>query len=229
MVVRQDDLQAYVPFVRSVRGTTFLTDNTTFLHLRNFSSIFSSVEVRAVTLVAPKDASVRGTALNLILPFLPSSSSSSSSGSSGGCSADVIDRVAQQLQFDVETVAAACGDAAGVITVTDSYVLGASNGTLIPLMQQLASGVEDASRQPLLVLFQSNVTLASKAWGAQWPQGGVVLRRPVAWVGSSSMPTSIDFSMEVGQVRRHGLKRTLTFSALGVCATRCRLNQQCCV
>lgn len=134
-----------------------------------------------------------------LLPFLPSRGSSSG-GNSGGCGPENVARLAEQLQVEQETVAAACGDAAGVVTVTDSYVLGASNAMLLPLLQQLASGQEDASRQPLLVVLGSNVTVASRAWGQAWPAGGVVLRRPVAWVGSSSRPTSVDFGMEARQV-----------------------------
>lgn len=197
LVVTQETMQSYVAFLRSVQGATLFTDNSTFLHIRNYSySPFAAVEARSLTLVAPAGAAVRGTPLNLLRPFLHGSN-----GSNGGCNADLISTVAQQQQVDRETVAAACGDSAGIVIVTDSYVLGASNATLLPALQQLASGVEDVSRQPLLVIFGSNVTLSSRAWGRAWPAGGVVLRRPVGWVGSSSRPTSVDFGMEVGQVR----------------------------
>jgi hypothetical protein len=202
MVVDQDTLQVYVAFLRSIRemSRAMYTDNSTFLHVRNYSaSLFAAVEARTLTLVAPSAASVRGTPMRLLEPFL-APGGSSSSGRNGGCSAAVVARVAAQQQVDEETVTAACGDSAGVVTVTDSYVLGANNVTLLPLLRQLASGPEDESQQPLLVLFSSNVTLASSVWGQQWPAGGIVLRRPVAWVGSSSLPTSVDFRMEVGQV-----------------------------
>lgn len=197
LVVTQETMQPYVAFLRSVQGATLFTDNSTFLHIRNYSySPFAAVEAHSLTLVAPTGAAVRGTPLSLLRPFLRGSNG----GSNGGCSADLISTVAQQQQVDRETVAAACGDSAGIINVTDSYVLRANNATLIPVLQQLASGVEDASRQPLLVIFGSNVTLSSRVWGRAWPAGGVVLRRPVGWVGSSSRPTSVDFGMEVGQV-----------------------------
>jgi hypothetical protein len=203
MVVDQDTLLAYIAFLRSVRGMARVTytDDRTFLHVRNYSaSPFAAVQVRSVTLVAPRAASVRGTPVSNLAPYLPPGSSSSSSN--GGCSAAVVARVSAQQRVAEETVTAACGDSAGVITVTDSYILGANNVTLLPLLRQLASGPEDESRQrqPLLVIFSSNVTLASSVWGRQWPTGGVVLRRPVAWVGSSSLPTSVDFRMEIGQV-----------------------------
>lgn len=210
MVVSQDTLTSYVAFLRSVPAATMYSDNTTFLHLRNYSySPFAAAEARSLSLIAPGGASVGGTRLGLLLPFVGISSSSSRNVTSSGvgCSADVVQRVAAQQRMDQATVVAACGDAAGVTTVTDSYVLGASNATLLRQMQQLAGAATDTAasspqpQQPLLVLLSSNVSVHSKAWGSAWPAGGVVLRRPVAWVGSSSAPTSLDFGMEAGQVR----------------------------
>lgn len=208
MVVSDAAIQDYITFLRSVPRVTSYTDNTTFLHVRNYSNApFGVVEARSLTLVAPRRASVRGTPLTLVAPaLLPRNYSTSSTGGRGrGCSDEEIASISKQQRIDKETVVAACGDSAGIITATDSYVLGANNSTMVPLLQQLASGVEDQSRQPLLVLLQSNVTFASKVWGSKWPKGGVVLRRPVAWVGSSSGVTSVDFGMEVGQVGRFGM------------------------
>lgn len=146
LVVSDAAIQDYITFLRSVPRVTSYTDNTTFLHVRNYSNApFGVVEARSLTLVAPRRASVRGTPLTLLAPaLLPRNYSTSSTGGRGrGCSDEEIASISKQQRIDKETVAAACGDSAGIITATDSYVLGANNSTMVPLLQQLASGVED--------------------------------------------------------------------------------------
>lgn len=97
-----------------------------------------------------------------------------------------------------KTAGAASSDGAGIVTVTDNYVLAATNKTLLPLMQRLA-GRED-SKQPLFVNLATNMTLSPTIWGPAWPAAGVVIRRPVIWSGSSWRTTSLDMGMDVGQI-----------------------------
>lgn len=202
MTVSQDTLQAYVAFLQGVADTTLVTDNTTFLHVRNYSATpFAAVEARALTLIAPRAAPINGTPLGLLQQAIGSGSASSGPCSSPNRTPDSQQQQQLLQQYDPSVVQAACGDAAGVVTVTDSYVLGVTNATFLQLMQQLAGGDEDANRQPVLALFATNITLAPNAWGSDWPAGGVAIRKPVVWVGSSQWPTSIDFGMALGQVR----------------------------
>lgn len=214
-------LRAYAVFLQGAAGATLFTDNTTFLHLRNFSSApFGAVEALSLTLVAPAAAAVNGRPLAPLLTAWGSGAAGTSSEDGSAGSAEELARRCAALgsaRGAVQAAAAAvCADAAGVPTVTDSYVLGASNATLLPALQRLGGGVAAAGdgdgaassaassvasfAAPLLVLLASNVTLAPRAWGAAWPARGLVLRRPVGWVGSSQRPTSLDFGMHVGQV-----------------------------
>jgi hypothetical protein len=158
------------------------TDNVSFLHIRNYTNApFGLVEARSVTLIAPEGARINNIPLGVLRSMQqPTNSSSSSSDDAAAAAA-----------------AAAQGDAAGIVTVTDSYVLGATNATLLPLLQRLGG---QEKQQPLLVLIQSNVTLAPAAWGDAWPEGGLKVLRPSVWAGSSWTKTSIDLGMEVGQV-----------------------------
>jgi hypothetical protein len=98
--------------------------------------------------------------------------------------------------------AAARGDAAGVVTVTDNYILGSTNNTMLTLMQQLAT--MQPSNLPLFVNIASNLTLSPAAWGAAWPAGGLKVSRPVIWFGSSWRSASIDFGMAAGQIVLQG-------------------------
>lgn len=155
------------------------TDNTTFLHIVNYTSYpFGVVEARAVTLIAQEEASLGGQRVAL-LQFLPTAGN--------------------------PAAAAARGDAAGVVTVTDSYVLGATNTTMLPLMQQLA--MMQPTNMPLFVNIASNLTLFPAAWGAAWPFGGLKIGRPAIWFGSSWRHASIDFGMEAGQIVLQGKER----------------------
>ncbi|KAF6237641.1 hypothetical protein COO60DRAFT_1653111 [Scenedesmus sp. NREL 46B-D3] len=158
------------------RGRAALfTDNVSFLHIRNYTNEpFGLVEARSVTLVAPEGARINDTPLG-VLQAMQQPRNSSRSGAA----------------------AATWGDGAGVVTVTDSYALGATNATLLPLLRRLGG---QETQQPLLVLIASNVTLAPAAWGGAWPAGGLRVSRPVVWSGSSWRKSTIDFGMEVGQV-----------------------------
>jgi hypothetical protein len=150
------------------------TDNVSFLHIRNYTNPpFGLVEARSVTLIAPEGARINNIPLGVLRAMQKPGDSNS------------------------KAAAAAKGDGAGIVAVTDSYILGATNATLLPLLQRLGG---QETQQPLLVLIQSNVTLAAAAWGDAWPEGGLKILRPTIWAGSSWQATSIDFRMEVGQV-----------------------------
>jgi hypothetical protein len=160
------------------------TDNISFLHIRNYTNApFGLVEARSVTLIAPEGARINNIPLGVLRSMQQPTNSSSSSSSSTDAAA-----------------AAAQGDGAGIVTVTDSYVLGATNATLLPLLRRLGG---QETQQPLLLLIQSNVTLVPAAWGDAWPEGGLKVLRPTIWAGSSWQMTSIDLGMAVGQVRGH--------------------------
>jgi hypothetical protein len=156
------------------------TDNVSFLHIRNYTNEpFGLDEARSVTLIAPEGARINNIPLGVLRSMQQPTNSSSSSSNDAAA-------------------AAAQGDGAGIVTVTDSYILGATNVTLLPLLRRLGG---QETQQPLLLLIQSNVTLAPAAWGDVWPEGGLQVLRPTIWAGSSWQMTSIDFGMEVGQVR----------------------------
>eukprot|EP00878_Enallax_costatus_P021703 GHUV01022993.1.p1 GENE.GHUV01022993.1~~GHUV01022993.1.p1 ORF type:complete len:782 (+),score=180.67 GHUV01022993.1:214-2559(+) len=170
LVVSQPQLQQYIGYMLGVLAAPYITDKVSFLHIRNYTNPpFGVVEARCITLIAPTGARIG----DVPLPILQSEPTSAAS-------------------------AEAAGDAAGIVTVTDSYILAATNKTLVPLMQRLA-GKED-SRQPLFVNLATNMTLSPTIWGPAWPPGGVQIRRPVVWAGSSWRNTSLDFGMDVGQI-----------------------------
>jgi hypothetical protein len=156
------------------------TDNVSFLHIRNYTNVpFGLVEARSVTLIAPEGARINNIPLRVLRSMQQPTNSSSSNDAAAAA-------------------AAAQGDGAGIVTVTDSYVLGATNATLLPLLRQLGG---EETQQPLLLLIQSNITLAPAPWGGAWPEGGLKVLRPTVWAGSSWQMTSIDLGMQVGQVR----------------------------
>ncbi|WIA23478.1 hypothetical protein OEZ85_000223 [Tetradesmus obliquus] len=188
MVVAQQQLQEYIGFMLSVPQAVIFTDNVSFLHIRNYTNPpFGQVEARSATLIAPEGARINNVPLGVLRAMQPKANSSSSSSSNDA--------------------AAAQGDGAGIVTVTDSYVLGANNATLLPLLRRLGG---QETQQPLLVLIESNVTLAPAAWGNAWPQGGLKVQRPTVWAGSSWRATSIDFGMEVGQIVLSGRYSNVT-------------------
>eukprot|EP00775_Hariotina_reticulata_P006912 gene6912-7128_t len=182
IMVTGEQLTDYIAFMLGVPQAPVFTDNTTFLHIVNYTSYpFGVVEARAVTLIAQEEASLSGQRVAL-LQFLPTAGN--------------------------PAAAAARGDAAGVVTVTDSYVLGATNTTILPLMQQLA--MMQPTNMPLFVNIASNLTLFPAAWGAAWPPGGLKIGRPAIWFGSSWRPASIDFGMEAGQIVLQGQHASVT-------------------
>jgi hypothetical protein len=200
MVVSQQQLQQYAAFLQQLPSAVFVSDNVTFIHIRNFSSSSAAagiaavagdgkvdVTVRSVTLIAPSAASLNSTPVTVLQALAASQAQQQQNSSSSGAIAAA------------SALAAAGSDASGVITATDSYVLAATNATLLQLLQQLNSPQLSADG-PLLVHLASNVSLAPRFWGSDWPAAGLVLRRAVVFVGSSWQPTSIDLGMEVGQV-----------------------------
>ncbi|KAF8061104.1 BAK1 [Scenedesmus sp. PABB004] len=172
--LRLRDVQAlaHLAFLLAVPAATLLSDNTSFVHLRNFSAPpFGVVEARALTLLAPAAARV-------------------GAGDAAG------------------------GDAAGIVTVTDSYVLAATNATLVPLLRRLA-GAPSAS--PLLVALAANASLAPRfAPPGAWPPGGLVVARPLVLLGSSWRVTSLDLGMQVGQVQLSGRWANATLLSLAL-------------
>lgn len=175
-----------------LHGTTsalqavLLTDNVSFLHIRNYTNPpFGVVEARSVTLIAPDGARINYVPTGILQSIASSTSSTQRQQIIAGSA-------------DPAAIAAAQGDAAGIVTATDSYVLGASNATMIPLMQRLAG--QDGTQQPLFVAIASNLSLAPRFWGSAWPTDGLQINRPVVWAGSSWDKTSIDLGMQVGQV-----------------------------
>jgi hypothetical protein len=212
MVVSQQQLQQYAAFLQQVPSAVFVTDNTSFIHVRNFSSSGSIlaadkaadaaaaasaagdasemiVDVYSVTLVAPTGAAIRNTPITVLQALAASRAAQQQQQNGSVSGADV----------DATALAAAAGDAAGIVTATDSYVLAACDSTLLQLLLQLNSEQQPASA-PLLIHLASNVSLAPRFWGSLWPAGGLVVRRPVVFVGSGWRPTSMDLGMEVGQV-----------------------------
>lgn len=96
--------------------------------------------------------------------------------------------------------ASAPAAAAGDFAVANCLVA-ATNASLVAALLPAAAVVTPA---PLLVYITSNVTLGVHP---RLPAGGVVVRRPVVFVGLASLPTSLDFEMVVNQLN-------LTTSAL---------------
>jgi hypothetical protein len=88
-----------------------------------------------------------------------------------------------------------------------NYVLAADQNTLVPLLQ--AAGSTSAS-VPLLVYIASNVSLGR-------PQDialGLAINRPVYLVGRVTMPTSVDFGMQVNQLVLLGSHSSMTLVQL---------------
>lgn len=192
MIVRKSQLQDYIVHVMSYPNIVYWTDGVSFLHIRSYSSSLvdgtaAVVEGSTITLLAPEGARLNGTPVTILQSLRD-------------------DR--QVSGVDPATVAAAQGDAAGVVTVTDSYVLGATNSTLVRLIQRLAS--QDESKAPLLLFIASNITFSPADKDPEWPSGGVKIKRPTIWVGSSWRNTSLDFHMEVGQFVLEGPSANVT-------------------
>jgi hypothetical protein len=229
MVVSQQQLQQYAAFLQQVPSAVFVTDNTSFIHVRNFSSIGSVlaagkaadaaaaasaagdasetiVDAYSVTLIAPMGAAIRNTPITVLQALAASRASQQQNGS------------VSSAGVDETALAAATGNAAGIVTATDSYVLAARDSTLLQLLQQLNSEQQQAS-SPLLIHLASNVSLASRFWGSSWPAGGLAVRRPVVFVGSGWRPTSMDLGMEVGQVS------TIITGAPSDCAIHCPVKE----
>jgi hypothetical protein len=110
---------------------------------------------------------------------------------------------------DEAALEAARGDAAGVVLATDSYVLGATNATLLRQLKELNAPQMSAQR-PLLICLATNVTLFPKAWGTAWPAAGVAIRRHLLLLGSSVRRPSIDLGMQVRQMVLDGLSSNVT-------------------
>jgi hypothetical protein len=129
MVIGQRQLQQYAAFLQQLPSAVFVSDNQTFIHIRNFSSISSVaaagkaavaadpstaaagdgdviVDVYSVTLIAPAAAAVNNTPV-AVLQALAASRAAQQQNSSG---------------VTTTPLAAAGSDAAGVIPATDSYV-----------------------------------------------------------------------------------------------------------
>jgi hypothetical protein len=220
MVVSQQQLQQYAAFLQQVPSAVFVTDNTSFVYVRNISSSATVlaaeqaagaannaataaaaaagdargviVDAYSVTLIAPSGTSINNTPITVLQTLAASRAmqQQQQQQTSSAASAGV----------DATALAAAAGDAAGIVAATDSYALAATDATLLQLLQQLNSEQQQASA-PLLIHLATNVSLAPRFWGSAWPADGLVVRRPVVFVGSGWRPTSIDLKMEVGQVR----------------------------
>lgn len=79
-------------------------------------------------------------------------------------------------------------------------ILGATNSTLVPA---LLTNAAVATPQPLLVYLTTNVSLGAFP---KLPATGVLVNRPVIFVGLQSLVTSIDFQMVVNQLNETGSK-----------------------
>lgn len=193
MLISTEQLQQYIAFLAQFPELVLWTDNSSFLHIRSYGSaamggLPAAVEGSTVTLIAPAGATIGNASLPVLQSVPLSAGGSLAAALPGG--------------VDPAAVAAAQGDPAGIVTSTDSYVLGAVNSTLVQNMRQLAGQRE--SKQPLLVVIASNVTLSPASGDPDWPVGGIAIKRPVVWVGSSTKNTSVDFHMEVGQFMLEG-------------------------
>lgn len=197
MLVSQQQLQQYAAFLQQLPSAVFVSDNITFIHVRNHSSSVSAataaaagaeagvvVEAYSVTLLAPLAASVNSTAVTVLRSLAATTAAQQQTST----------------RTNAAALAAAAGDSAGIATATDSYVLAATNATLLQLLQWLNSP-QLAASGPCLVHLAANVSLAPCFWDSIWPAGGLVVRRQIVLVGSSWRPTLIDLGMEVGQVR----------------------------
>lgn len=196
ILVSPDQLQQYIVSVSGSPGTVSWTDNTTFLHIRSFSSAAANgsagLEARHVTLLAQGAATEASRS--------PSGLGSNSSTAVATAAVDSSSRSGTNA------------DAAGILTVTDSYILSANNATLVTLLQQLA-GLQQSNR-PLLIFITSNMTFAHG--DPRWPAGGVNITRPTIWIGSSSSNTSLDFHMDVGQFVLDGPTANVTLVNLAL-------------
>eukprot|EP00878_Enallax_costatus_P044171 GHUV01052476.1.p1 GENE.GHUV01052476.1~~GHUV01052476.1.p1 ORF type:complete len:279 (-),score=51.44 GHUV01052476.1:279-1115(-) len=192
MIVSKAQLQDYIVYVMSYPDIIHWTDGVSFLHIRSYSSGLingtpSVVEGSTITLLAPEGAKLDGTPLTILQSL----------------------RDQRQVSgVDSTAVAAAQGDQAGIVTVTDGYVLGATNTSLVRLIQQLAG--QEETKAPLLLFIASNITFSPASGDPEWPPGGVKIKRPTIWVGSSWRNTSLDFHMEVGQFVLEGAAANVT-------------------
>jgi hypothetical protein len=138
---------------------TFEATFTSFLQIRSYSSkaaaaanssssssssATAAVEAHSVTLIAPAGATVDSTPLAVLQSLAAAVDSRGDSSSTAG-------------PVDNAALTAARGDAAGVVLATDSYVLGATNATLLQQLQDLNAPQMSAHR-PLLICLASNVT-----------------------------------------------------------------------
>jgi hypothetical protein len=201
LMVNRQTLQQYVAHMGSLPSVVYVTDGASFLHIRSYSSkaaaaaksssssspAAAALEAHSVTLIAPGGSTIGGTPLMVLQSLAATIDSRSSSSSSSNAA------------VDPALLAAARGDAAGVVLATDSYILGATNATLLRQLQDL-NALQISGPRPVLICLASNVTLAPRAWGKAWPAAGVAIRRQVVLVGSSVRRPSIDLGMQVRQL-----------------------------
>ncbi|WIA33945.1 hypothetical protein OEZ86_007040 [Tetradesmus obliquus] len=208
LLVDTQSLQQYVAYMGALASAVFVTDGTSFLHIRSYSSkaaaaansssssgAAAAFEAHSVTLIAPAGSTIGGTPLAVLQSLAAAVDSRGSSSSTG--------------PVDNADLAAARGDAAGIVLATDSYVLGATNATLLRQLQDLNSPQIPAQR-PLLICLASNVTLAPRAWEKAWPAAGISIRRQLLLVGSSVRRPSIDLGMQVRQMVLEGPASNVT-------------------
>jgi hypothetical protein len=90
------------------------------------------------------------------------------------------------------------------------YALEVGNATLVEALQRHATV---ATAQPFLMYMGEDVTLHPRA---DWPAGGLVIRRPVYFVGWSDVRNSVDFGMCAGCARLEGAHANVTFDSLAL-------------
>jgi hypothetical protein len=205
LLVSSETLQQYNAYLGALPYVVIVTDGASFLHIRSYSSKAAAaagnsssnaaaVEAHSVTLIAPAGSTIGGTPLTVLQSLAATIDSRGSSNNA---------------PVDEAALEAARGDAAGVVLATDSYVLGATNATLLRQLKELNAPQMSAQR-PLLICLATNVTLFPKAWGTAWPAAGVAIRRHLLLLGSSVRRPSIDLGMQVRQMVLDGPSSNVT-------------------
>jgi hypothetical protein len=206
LLVSSETLQQYNAYLGALPSVALVTDGASFLHIRSYSSkaaavegnsssTAAAVEAHSVTLIAPAGSTIGGTPLTVLQSLAATIDSRGSSSNSA--------------PVDEAALKAARGDAAGVVLATDSYVLGATNATLLRQLKDLNAPQMPAQR-PLLICLATNVSLFPRAWGPAWPAAGVVIRRHLLLLGSSARRPSIDLGMQVRQMVLEGPSSNVT-------------------
>jgi hypothetical protein len=110
----------------------------------------------------------------------------------------------------VGVLLAAPGSPPAAVPSVKNCLIVTSNATLLPALLPAAAVATPA---PLLVYLTSNVTLGVHP---ALPASGVLIRRPVVFVGLDSAITSIDFQMVVNQLNATAKHSNTTFVGLAL-------------